>query len=188
MIAYLVLIAFSILYFPIAYQDFKERMVSDVFIFLPYISFIVTLYMLGYRIIPYIISAAILAFAGAFLHKRGFLASGDVMAMPLIFSSAYAIEYVIIMTAAVFGIHMILFISKNGMKFNRRVSGDVAKRDTKWIPVKIDGQVVEGSIDEIYEKLSEKNVVDETYGVPLAGYIAMGNMLGVIIYSILVAI
>ncbi len=188
MLAYLMLIAISALYFPIAYQDFKERMVADIYLFLPYISFIVTLYMMNYYAIPYIALAALLMLVGVILYKKGLLATGDVIAMPLIFSSAYAIKYVAIMIALVFGIHMIMFISKNGMKFNRRVKGDIAKQDSKWIPVKIDGQNVRDSIDDLYKKLNDQNVVDETYGVPLAGYIAMGNMIGVIIYSIMAVI
>ncbi|MEM0097759.1 MAG: hypothetical protein QW338_04770 [Conexivisphaerales archaeon] len=156
------LIAVSLTYLPMAYQDFKDRMVSDVYLALPYVSFIVTMYAL-----PYLAMSAVLGVAAAILYKRGLLAIGDVAAAPLIFSSG--IWYVIVAIVLVFGFHMAWFISKNGMKFNRQVNVDTAKKDIKWIPGELNG----------------KGLVDETYGVPLAGYIALGNMIGIIAYSIL---
>jgi hypothetical protein len=182
------LIAVSLTYLPMIYQDFKERMVADIYLALPYISFIVTFYFMGYLVLPYLAMSAALGVLAIIMYKRGLLAIGDVIAMPLIFSSAYAIRYTVAMIAIVFCIHMAWFVSKNGIKFNRRVSGIEAKKDIKWIPVKVDGQAVEGNIDSLYEKLDDNSVVDETYGVPLAGYIALGNMLGIIIYSALMAL
>jgi len=187
-IIYLMLIAVSLTYMPMVYQDFKERMVADIYLALPYISFIITLYIMGYLALPFLAMSTILGVLATIMYKKGLLAIGDVIAMPLIFSSAYALRYIVPMIAIVFCIHMAWFVSKNGMKFNRKVSGIEAKKDIKWIPVKVDGQVVEGSIDSLYEKLDDKSVVDETYGVPLAGYIALGNMLGIIIYSVLMAL
>ncbi|MGC8557579.1 MAG: hypothetical protein ACP5NC_01110 [Nitrososphaeria archaeon] len=187
-IIYLVLIVVSLIYMPMVYQDFKERMVADIYLALPYISFIVTFYIMGYLALPYLAMSAALGVLAIIMYKKGLLAIGDVIAMPLIFSSAYAIRYTVAMIAIVFFIHMAWFVSKNGIKFNRRVSGIEAKKDIKWIPVKVDGQTVEGSIDNLYQKLDDKSIVDETYGVPLAGYIALGNMLGIIIYSVLMSL
>ncbi|MDG6927666.1 MAG: hypothetical protein JRN01_04305 [Nitrososphaerota archaeon] len=170
------------------YQDFRDRTVADIFLVLPYVSFIATLFIMGYLALPFLALSAVLGVAAIILYRRGLLATGDVIAMPLIFSSAYALWYVIPMVALVFAIHMAWFVSKNGTKFNRQVNGVTAKRDVKWIPVKVDGQVVNDPIDDIYRKLDDGSLVDETYGVPLAGYIALGSMLGIMIYSILTAL
>ncbi|MEM4099027.1 MAG: hypothetical protein QXW57_04690 [Candidatus Micrarchaeaceae archaeon] len=159
------LIAVSLTYLPMAYQDFKDRMVSDVYLALPYVSFIVTIYTM--YALPYLAMSAVLGVAAAILYKRGLLAIGDVAAAPLIFSSG--IWYVIVAIVLVFGFHMAWFISKNGIKFNRQVNADTAKKDAKWIP----------------GEPNDKGLVNETYGVPLAGYIALGNMIGIIAYSIL---
>lgn len=187
MYIYLMLIAVSLTYLPMVYQDFRERMVADIYLILPYVSFIITLYIMGYFAVPYLALSAVLGVVAAILYKKGLLATGDVIAMPLIFSSPYAIRYIVAMVGLVFSIHMIWFISKNGIKFNRQVNGSIAKKDVKWIPVKVDGQAVNGSIDNLYKKLDDESQVEETYGVPLAGYIALGNMIGIIIYSVLMA-
>ncbi len=184
----LILIAISLSYLPVAYQDFKERMVSDVYLVLPYVSFLVTLYIMNYRAIPYIAMAVLLLAAGWILYKKGLLASGDVVALPLIFSSAYAFEYVAIMIMFVFIIHITWFVSKNGMKFNRQVNGNIAKKDSKWLPVKVNGQAISGNIDSLYDKLNDEDNVEETYGVPLAGYIALGNTVGIILFLIMATI
>ncbi|MEM3197859.1 MAG: hypothetical protein QW431_07965 [Conexivisphaerales archaeon] len=170
------------------YQDFKDRMVADIYLALPYVSFIVTIYIMYYLALPYLAMSAALGGTAAILYKRGLLATGDVVAMPLIFSSAYAIWYVIVAIALVFSFHMMWFISKNGTKFNRQVNGNIAKKDVKWIPVKVDGVAINDTIDNLYKKLDDKSLVDETYGVPLAGYIALGNMIGIIAYSILMTL
>ncbi len=184
----LILIALSLSYLPVAYQDFKERMVSDVYLVLPYVSFLATLYIMNYRAIPYIAMTVLLLVVGGIFYKKGLLASGDVMALPLIFSSAYAIKYVVIMIALVFIIHTAWFISKNGMEFKRQINGAIAKKDSKWIPVKVNGKAVSGDIDSLYDKLNDADVVDETYGVPFAGYIALGNTLGIMLFLIMATI
>ncbi len=59
----------------------------------------------------------------------------------------------------------------------RVVTREEALSDQKWIPVSINGQKIETSVDDAFrevEKAPEGSEVEESFGLPLAGYFAFG--------------
>ena len=75
-------------------EDFKQREVHDFFLFLPYVTFLVTFF-LSFKAGILATILGTFAFAIAFfLFKKNLLAEGDVIGAPLLFSFPFALEYI----------------------------------------------------------------------------------------------
>lgn len=176
----------SATYAPMAIEDFRSREVSDVAIVLPYLNFILAFYILGVLSFLIIALVMITLALGWFLYRKGYIASGDFYSLPLLFSSFYAYPWPLIYVPVVFGAHMSYYFARNGLRLRRKRPRE-ARDSSKYIPVEADGKEVKGVIDERYERTSSADEVVEEFGVPLAGYIALAGLLGVITDVILQA-
>lgn len=170
----------------IAYQDFSKREVSDLVLAFPALGF-VFLYVFDPRLGALAaVGLVVMAAVGLIVYRLGMIAQGDVMALPLTLTMIYALPYISISIAAVAVVHMAYVGLTSGWKFKRRVSVEQANRDGSWIPNSINGEKLEGPPELAYERLSrhadQQATVEESYGLPLAGYIALGSIIGVAIW------
>jgi len=102
----LVLFLVSLLFLPMAIKDFKDRSVYVFFLFLPYVSFVLPFLISTYMGILSLFMASVLFLAAETLHKLNMLASGDVVAAPLIFSMPFALTYIIIAFLVIANVHI----------------------------------------------------------------------------------
>jgi len=170
----------------ITYQDFSRREVSDFIFALPAVGLVILAFY-NYRLAGLsVLMLAILAAIGYAMYRYGMMAQGDVMTIPLISTMIYAMPYISIAIAAVALAHMLYLALTHGWRFKRRVTVEQARRENFWIPDSIDGRKLEGPTESAYEALEkwedQRSIVEESYGLPLAGYVALGSMIGVIIW------
>jgi len=102
----LVLFLVSLLFLPMAIEDFKDRSVHVFFLFLPYVSFVLPFLISTYMGILSLVMASVLFLAAETLHKINMLASGDVIVAPLIFSIPFALTYIIIAFFVIANVHI----------------------------------------------------------------------------------
>ena len=102
----IVLFLVSLLFLPMAIEDFKDRSVHVFFLFLPYVSFVLPFLISTYMGILSLVMASVLFLATEILHKLKMLASGDVVVAPLIFSMPFALTYIIISFLVIANVHI----------------------------------------------------------------------------------
>ena len=102
----LVLFLVSLLFLPMAIEDFKDRSVHVFFLFLPYVSFVLPFLISTYMGILSLVMASVLFLTAETLHKLNMLASGDVIVAPLIFSMPFALTYIIIAFLVIANVHI----------------------------------------------------------------------------------
>jgi Flp pilus assembly protein protease CpaA len=87
----------AMLFIPGAIEDFRKREVDDVFIFMPYISYIITYALFGVIIVAAgLFIATIIAIASYLLYRYNYIAIGDLLGLPAIFSAIYALNFIAI--------------------------------------------------------------------------------------------
>ena len=87
-------------------EDFREREVHDIFLFLPYITFLTT-FMLSLKAGLLVTILGTFVFGVAFvLYKKKLLAEGDVIGAPLLFSFPFALEYIALALVIVSTLHI----------------------------------------------------------------------------------
>jgi hypothetical protein len=102
----LVLFLVSLIFLPMAIEDFKDRSVHVFFLFLPYVSFALPFLISTYMGILSLVMASVLFLAATTLHKLNMLASGDVIVAPLVFSMPFALTYIIIAFLVIANVHI----------------------------------------------------------------------------------
>ena len=170
----------------IAYQDFSKREVSDLVLCFPAVGLVILAFY-NYRLASIgTLMLIVLLAIGYILYRYGMIAQGDVMTIPLISTMIYAMPYIAISMAAVTLAHMVYLGLVQGWKFKKSVSVEQARRENCWIPESIDGVKLNGPPESAYETLAKwenpQSIVEESYGLPLAGYVALGSIIGVIIW------
>jgi len=110
----LVLFLVSLTFLPMAIEDFKYRSVHVLFLFLPYVAFVLPFLISTYIGILSLFMASVLFLAAETLHKLNMLASGDVIVAPLVFSMPFALTYIIIAFLVIANVHIAYVYAMRG--------------------------------------------------------------------------
>lgn len=167
----------AIIYLPGAIEDFLHREVDDIFIFLPYLSYIVTYFIFGIRVALFgVFMGIIIGIASYILFRYNYIASGDLLGLPAIFSAVYVLDFlpVFLSIITIFDL-MRVYLKKKGLKIKK----DKIKNEEKkfWLPEK------QGS--ENNEKQDNSKTEFYQYGVPLLGYAFLAYFLSAVLYLII---
>ncbi len=166
----------SILYLPGAIEDFLSREVDDVFIFIPYLSYFITYFVFGLRVALFgAFLSIIIGLTSYILFKFEYIASGDLLGLPAIFSALYVLDFLPIFLSLITIFDLLrVYIKKKGLKIKKN---NIKNEDRKyWLP-------------ENQEKRSSKEQDDSQtefyhYGVPLLGYAFLAYFLSIMLYLI----
>jgi len=172
-----IILIVAMLFIPGALEDFKKREVEDVFIFMPYISYIVTYALFGVMtVVVGLFIAAIIIIVSYFLYRYNYIASGDLLGLPAIFSAIYALNFIAIFISLITAFDLFkVYIKKKGLKVKRNSIEEHEKNF--WLPVNrkqkniSEGPSVNDKMTESYE-----------YGVPLLGYAFLACFFSLIAY------
>ncbi len=173
------LIAISAIFFlPGAIEDFLSREVDDVFIFLPYFSYIITYFVFGLNVaLIGALMAAIMGLACYIMFKYDYIASGDLLGLPAIFSAIFASEFLVAFLSLITISDLLrVYLKMKGLKIKK---DNLENNEKKfWLPEKKDSENNESTNDTSQNKFYQ-------YGVPLLGYAFLAYFLTVILYSFL---
>ena len=163
----LILIVDALIYFPGSIQDFREREVSDVYLYLPYFSYLALFFLYGIKILFLsLLMVTVTLPLIYYMYKKNLLAEGDLIGFPSVFSQFFAFYLLATYLALVTSIDLLaVYLRKGGLK----VSKDKLNSEdlSKWLK----------SGDEVYQ-----------YGVPLIGYVYLSCFLSDLTYLALVLI
>ena len=171
----------AVLYVPGAIEDFRKREVDDVFIFMPYISYVITYALFGTMIVVVgLFMAAVIAIASYLLYRYNYIASGDLLGLPAIFSAIYALNFIAVFISLITAFDLYrVYIKKKGLKVKR---DSIEKREKNfWLPVK-------DKLRKTSEDPSENDKKTESYeyGVPLLGYAFLACFFSLVSYAVIV--
>lgn len=175
----------SLTYMIVAYQDFRERMVSD-WVWIPAIVSLPIFLWESHSL--WWLSAIKLGIIGAAALASLLLGIfGQADSVALLFMGVGTgflspLPQLVGMSVAALAHISYLVVKSGSFKIERVMSLEEAEKQNVWIPrkVEVDGRSVElkGSPEEVWGALKEyegKNAkVRGSYGVPLAGYMAIG--------------
>jgi hypothetical protein len=186
----------SITFALVAYQDFRERMVSD-YVWIP--AIVAGVVMLWERPEVWVFSLAkvgIFGALGALSIIFGLFGQADgltIIAMAVGTSVFSPIPQMF--AAAVVAMSHILYLAvrHGSLKIEKTMPVEEAVKQNTWIPLEVtcDGQMVE--LDNSPEKawnalegyLGKGATVKASYGVPFAGYLAVGYLVAFVVLLVL---
>ncbi len=167
----------ALFYLPGAIEDFLHREVDDVFIFLPYLSYIVTYFIFGLRVALFgAFMGIIIGIASYIMFRYDYIASGDLLGLPAIFSAMYVLDFLpaFLSIITIFDLTRI-YLRKKGLKIKK----DKIKSEEEkfWLPEK--------QKSENNEKQDDSKTEFYQYGVPLLGYAFLAYFLSVVLYLLI---
>jgi len=110
----LVLFLVSLTFLPMVIEDFKDRSVYVFFLFLPYVAFVLPFFISIRLGIISVALGAVIYIASELLHELKMLATGDVIAAPLIFSMPFVLNYNIIALIVIASAHIAYVYARHG--------------------------------------------------------------------------
>jgi len=168
----------AMLFIPGAIEDFRKREVDDVFIFMPYISYIITYALFGVIIVAAgLFMATIIAIASYLLYRYNYIAIGDLLGLPAIFSAIYALNFIAIFISLITAFDLYrVYIKKKGFKVKRN---NIEMHEKNfWLPVKEKQMKTSKEPRE-----NDKKTESYEYGVPLLGYAFLACFFSLIAYA-----
>ncbi len=180
-----ILMAFSFLV--AGYQDFRERLVSDLVWVPAVIGVVLTLYFLPSQAIDLLIRIAVVGGLAFVITRLGFLGEADGIAFVLIAAVPMPLDLLVLLFAiagvALSAIGYLYFTGIAGK--DKVISIQQFRSEARWIPKSVivgsEKTNVSDNVNvsrEEVEKITDENaMVEVQYGVPNIEYIAAGYMI-----------
>jgi hypothetical protein len=168
-----------------AYQDVRERAVSDVFWIPAGVGGALVL-VYNYTSFPYLLKAGILSATMIGMWFFISIGTADVIALVFLMLDPSPLSPLVpmLLLGAALGLHVLYLFARRTSPFSKVISLEEFKAEQQWIPKAIlsGGAKVEVTDDvnsareEVLAKAAEGSQVEVEYGVPHVAYIAAGYL------------